>query len=89
MVNGLIERRPVTLVSMKEKRGRGRPPGKGKGRSRDAGDTVAFTLELAIPLKDALDGLSKKDRRSRRAIMEIALEEYLTKHGFWPPPAGD
>lgn len=85
MVNGLMGAKSCTIVRMTQKRKRGRPAGNAKGRSRETGNTVAFTLELALPLKGAMSELSKRDRRTLRAIMEIALEEYLTRQGLWPP----
>ena len=36
-------------------------------------------------LRDALDELRKDTRRSLTSEVELALEEYLEKHGKWPP----
>ena len=87
MVNGLVDEKKSTIFRMTQKRPRGRPKGIPKGRSRETGGTVAFTLELSVPLKDTMSALAKRDRRTLRAIMEIALEEYLKSQGLWPPAA--
>ena len=35
-------------------------------------------------LRDALEKAIEKSRRKLNMEVSIALEEYLTKHGFWP-----
>lgn len=40
---------------------------------------------LESELRDALDALLAKSRRSLTAEVSIALEEYLTRQGLWPP----
>ena len=37
-------------------------------------------------LKKALDQALKISRRKLNAEVAVALEEYLTKQGLWPPP---
>lgn len=85
MVNGLMDDKSSTIFRMTQKKTRGRPKGNPKGRSRETGGTVPFTLELTHPLKDAMVAISKRDKRTLRAIMEIALEKYLSEQGVWPP----
>lgn len=37
-------------------------------------------------LVDALLALAKRSKRSKTGEVELALEEYLTRLGCWPPP---
>ena len=45
-------------------------------------------LHVWIPeaLRDAIDKAAEVNRRHLTSEVEIALEEYLTKQGLWPPP---
>ncbi len=52
---------------------------KPSGRSRKRGETRAFTLELPATLDDALECRAEQDRRSKKAVVVIALEQYLAK----------
>lgn len=63
---------------------------KDKGRKTPRkGEAVNFWLDdaLAAALNSYLD--SVKPRSSKKAVLELALEEYLTKQGHWPPSAGE
>jgi predicted transcriptional regulator len=55
------------------------------GRKRERGEVATIMVEVSLDLKAAIEALSRKNRRTRTAELTIALEEYLTKHGFWPP----
>ncbi len=46
-----------------------------------------INLQIDARIRDALDALTEKTRRSLTAEIEIALEEHLRKEGLWPPPA--
>jgi hypothetical protein len=56
-----------------------------RGRARDRGTTVPVTVELDTALDAALEAVRLKDRRTKRAVITIAIEEYLTRNGAWPP----
>jgi hypothetical protein len=56
------------------------------GRARDRGDTRLVTIELDAALDDAIEAFRQQDRRTKKTVITMALEEFLTKHGVWPPP---
>ncbi len=74
-----------------EKRKLGRPKGSGKGRSRERGKTKAIAFELAPHLVDTLDHAVVAERRTRRAVIELALEMYFAHRGYMEAkePPGD
>lgn len=47
--------------------------------------TVPVYMRLPVSLKKALEKSAQKNRRTFTTEAEIALEEYLTKTGDWPP----
>ena len=54
-------------------------------------ERTGINLNVWIPaeLMEAFEAARKKSRRTKTAeVMEI-FEEYLGKHGFWPPPEED
>jgi metal-responsive CopG/Arc/MetJ family transcriptional regulator len=58
---------------------------KKKGRARDRGEVVVVSVEMPRALNAALERFSEIDRRSKRAILIMALEAYLQEKGVWPP----
>jgi hypothetical protein len=58
------------------------PPEPAKGRHREP----VLGLRLSGHLVDLVRALAKKNRRPLTTEVTIALEEYLAKHGLWPPP---
>lgn len=56
------------------------PSGNDRHLSRNM---VRLSDELHLQLK----ACARKNRRLLTSEVAIALEEYLQKHGFWPPPA--
>jgi hypothetical protein len=56
-----------------------------RGRARDRGETRPFTVELTPPLDDALEARAAKDMRTKKAVLVLALQEYLQRLGDWPP----
>jgi hypothetical protein len=66
-------------------------PKKGPGRPAGRIPTVPIFARIAPALGQALDGYvaSVRPKTTQTAVLELALEEYLAKHGFWPPAAGD
>lgn len=44
---------------------------------------------IQAELRDALDAMCAKTRRDVVVELSIALEEYLSKHGLWPPKESD
>jgi hypothetical protein len=47
-------------------------------RARDRGEVKVFTAEISQALFDALEACRKRERRTRRALLELALEAYLS-----------
>jgi len=70
------------LVMAKERHKRSQQP---KGRARDRGAAVPFTLDLDPALDEVLDACAGQERRTKRAIVTLALERYFTERGLWPP----
>ena len=54
---------------------------KGEGRARESGETKPFTVELATPIYEALQKASESERRTKRVIVETALEAYFKSTG--------
>lgn len=71
---------------MTEKRkktgGKKRPP---QGRSPSVTVFARVSPELGSALDAYIEGT--RPRTDKTAVVALALEEYLTKVGFWPPPA--
>ena len=57
-----------------------------KGRARERGDSVYVGVEVDPRLDAALEACAAKDLRSKKAVITLALQEYLGKNGLWPPP---
>jgi hypothetical protein len=57
-----------------------------QGRARETGKTRLVTVELDVKLDDALEAFRQKDRRTKKAVIEMALEEYLAARKAWPQP---
>lgn len=57
-------------------------------KSPDPGVVEADPFVLRIPdkrLVEALDAISRQDRRSRNNTILIALEQFAASRGLWPP----
>jgi hypothetical protein len=50
---------------------------KKRGRARERGLTRPFMLDLPVPLDERLEDQARLDRRTKRAIVILALEAYL------------
>jgi hypothetical protein len=76
------------MLDMAERKGKGRPRKDGRKPSKKNAPRSGKPLNVWIgaPLRDALDAMIAKSRRSLTSEVSIALEEYLAKQGFWPPP---
>ena len=48
-------------------------------------EVVRIGAEISPALDDALEDCARKERRSKKATIELALEKYLSECGFWPP----
>jgi hypothetical protein len=59
-----------------------RPP---SGRARDKGQAVPYTVELTPEHAAALDACVSAERRTKKAIVLLALERYFAAAGLWPP----
>lgn len=66
-----------------------KPPKPVDNRARKTGLTRVITIEVSMQLEEVLQAFCKTDRRTRRAIIEISLEEFFTKRNLWPPPPPD
>jgi hypothetical protein len=54
-------------------------------RKRDRGEVYLLNVEISAALRAALESCRIATRRTRRAVVELALEAYLQSTGFWPP----
>jgi len=54
-------------------------------RARDTGAVRLIGAEVDPALDDALERCAGLERRSKKAVITLALEEYLAKAGLWPP----
>jgi hypothetical protein len=60
-------------------------PVRGQGRARATGKTRLVTVELTVALDDALEAFRQADKRTKKAVIEMALEKLLSDAGYWPP----
>ncbi len=51
----------------------------------DRGKARGLGVEVSLDHIDAVEAARKKTRLSKRAIVEMALEAWLTSQGLWPP----
>jgi predicted transcriptional regulator len=58
-----------------------------KGRARERGDSITFTFEMSPALNEAVGECAEKDMRTKRAVIVLALQDYLQRQGLWPPAA--
>src|SRR5262249_29082348 len=75
-------RMPATMADKSKKRGRGSRP---KGTDRHAEPRESFHLPRAM--LDALTHYvdSARPPTTKSAVIRLALEEFLSGEGFWPP----
>jgi hypothetical protein len=75
------------LTMTKPKPKPGRQPDPGPKKPTRTGKPI--NVWLPAPLRDALDAYvdSLRPEPSTTAVVVVALEEYLSRVGFWPPPA--
>ncbi len=59
------------------------------GRARDRGEVRTLSIEIAPLLDDLIERCRQKERRTKRAFIELAVEEYLLKRGYLPPEEDD
>lgn len=66
-----------------------KPPKRRPGRPRGRTPTETIFARVSPDLAKALDSYVStfRPKTTQTAVVEVALEEYLTKHGFWPPAA--
>lgn len=53
------------------------------GRARELGQTQTFTFEMTPELKEQFAACATKERRTLKAVLTVALEEYLARRGLW------
>jgi predicted transcriptional regulator len=58
------------------------------GRARERGETVPFMFEMAPELAEALDECARSELRTKKAIITLALYDYLKARGLWPVREG-
>jgi predicted HicB family RNase H-like nuclease len=49
--------------------------------------SVTLNLRIEPALKEAAERAAAAERRSLTTLVEVAIAEYLRKHGHSPPPA--
>lgn len=57
----------------------------GKKKTKPTRSGTPLHVWLDEPLREAIEAARKKNRRSLRDEVSIALEKYLTEQGLWPP----
>jgi hypothetical protein len=55
------------------------------GRARERGVVRLINVEVDPRLDDAIEAFMVQDRRSKKVIVTMALEEFLQKRDLWPP----
>lgn len=55
-------------------------------KARELRDVVVLGVEVATKFKAGIDEAAKREDRSRRKIVERALEAYLISTDVWPKP---
>ena len=78
----------MPVMSPPEKKPKGKPTERPKRKPQRTGKSLNVWIQGE--LRDALDTYveNTKPRTTQTAVVELALEEFLTKAGLWPPPAG-
>lgn len=69
-----MQRRVVTIVGMAKTR-RKRP--QVHGRARQTGKTRLINFEIDVQLDESLAAAAEREKRTKRAILTLALERYL------------
>lgn len=67
------------MIAMAKKK-RGRPA---------SGYNVPIQIRVSPEIAAALELLISRSRRTRNVELTIAIEEYLTANGVWPPKKDD
>lgn len=73
------------MLTMVKKRSGGGKRGRPAGRK----PTAVIYGRVAPELGAAFDELVRRTRRTVTAELTIALEEYLSRNGLWPPTDSD
>ncbi len=60
-----------------------------QGRARELGGVVALNAEIDPRLDEAIEAFRIRDRRTKKAVITMALEEFLERHApdLWPGTA--
>lgn len=61
------------------------PKTEAPGRARERGEVSLLQVEISLLLDKAVEDCRHDERRTRKALVELALEAYLKQRGFWPP----
>lgn len=56
-----------------------------KNRARDAGEVVPVGVDVSARHKEGIALAAVRERRTRRVVVEQALEAYFVATGVWPP----
>jgi hypothetical protein len=54
-------------------------------RARDRGEVRFVGAEISPALDDALEAQAAEEQRTKKVIIERALQAYLKASGRWPP----
>lgn len=76
----------ATLPRMGKKRNKQTPAEQEQAKAGQRPPVLG--LRLSGELVDLVRELARRHRRPLTTEVTIALEEYLSKHGLWPPPEG-
>jgi hypothetical protein len=78
----------MLIMTEKKKPRPGKKPERPE-RARDRGEVKLLTVEITLEHDRAIESAARQTRLKRRALVELALEQYFAGLGLWPPPAED
>jgi hypothetical protein len=73
----------MVLMARREKPKKEPETEREKGRARETGVTISFNFEMSPRLNATLKACSKKERRTLKAVITLALEQYFERAGMW------
>ena len=72
------------MGAMAKKKEAGKAP---KNRARDLGEVVPLGVEVSARHREGVDECVRREQRTKRVIIERALEAYFYATGIWSKPA--
>lgn len=73
------------MLTMTPRKNRAMPEPSRSLRARDKGIVVPYTVEMTPEHFAALEACRKKQRRTKKEVVLLALERYFADDGLWPP----